>query len=225
MVGRPSETSVSIPRWGREAPRSGLCGIIPPNPPAHLPASEAGAAGVPILQVKRLGLEEALWFLARAPQVVQVGRMDLEKFGRSGDMGGELLPRVRELGCGWGSTGQVWGGSGGGQGVQAVLLGQKHLLGDLAGRGFRGPVPGCRVANALHSLQAPSATWGSPCVTLCPARPSLLRSQREPPSDVLVNVSQPSPWKEQDHPFPWCKYPYFGQFQGAVMKSPSRVGN
>lgn len=98
VAGQPSEMSVSIPRWGQEAPCSVLCGIIPPNPPAHLPTSEAGAAGVLILQVKRLGLEEALWFLAQAPQVVQVGRMDLAKFGRSGGMVGGASPQSQGTG-------------------------------------------------------------------------------------------------------------------------------
>lgn len=47
-------------------------------------APKAGAVGFSVLLVKRLGLEGAPWVLARVPQEVQAGRIDLTKAGRVG---------------------------------------------------------------------------------------------------------------------------------------------
>lgn len=78
-------------------------------------------------------MKEVPWVLASGPQLVQAGRMDLEKCGRTG-VWGELLPRVRE--------------AQGGHQTQAVLLAQEILREDAAGRGLLGPVA-CRAGLAL----------------------------------------------------------------------------
>lgn len=96
--------------------------------PSYLPQRHM-LQGFLILQVKRLGLEEAPWILAWS----HCWSSWQDGPSRTGVWG--ELPRVREPRGGWRSTG--------GHQTRAVLLRQEILLGDLVAQGSLGSVAPC----------------------------------------------------------------------------------
>lgn len=113
---------------GRKRRKTGAQGFWASSGQTLSLAPKADAAGFSVSPVKRLGLEGAPWLLARVPQEVQVGRLDLPKAGSAGG----ASPQSR-------GAQECVEEHGGGHHIWAVLLGQEVELGDLAGRGLLGP--------------------------------------------------------------------------------------
>lgn len=153
--------------------------------------------------------------------------MDLAKLGRVGMLRG-ASPQSRGA--------QGWLEDHQGRQIQAVLLGQQAMLGDLAGRGLLDAVarhagppmaqltrclcPGLGLgAGAPPPFQAPSVAQISP---VSPSAPHVIPPQ-EPETSFQWHAGKCfttiSLWKEQECPFPWCKCSYLGWFQAAVIKS------
>ena len=121
--------------------------------------------------------------------------------------------------------------------IQAVLLGQQAMPGDLAGRGLLDTVaqhagpptaqlsrclcPGLglgagapslpsRLRQLLRSLPA----LPLPCTSIPPQEPEASFQWHAGKCFTIISL-----WKEQECPFPWCKCSCLGWFQAAVVKS------